>query len=149
MPREYHGMTRTPLWETLQNIKERCYNPNHPQYKDYGGRGIRICDEWRTSFSAFAEHLGQRPSRRHSIGRIDNDGPYSPENCRWETPAQQNRNRRSVILYERDGKSMCLKDWAAEIGIDYSTLHKRVAYSGMSFEDAITAPLAQGKRRHP
>ncbi len=72
----------------------RCTNPKFPQWKDYGGRGISVCAEWRNSFTAFFEHVGPRPSPQHSFDRIDNDGNYEPGNVRWATRSQQNSNQR-------------------------------------------------------
>lgn len=89
-----HGMTGTPEFVAWQNMKARCYSLSCIQFKDYGGRGISVCDEWLHDFQAFYDHVGPRPSSQHSLDRIDNNGDYEPGNVRWATRAQQNSNRR-------------------------------------------------------
>lgn len=83
-----------PLYKTWSNMVSRCCNEDDSSYANYGGRGIEVCDEWRNSFEAFAADMGIPPSPEHSIDRRDNDGNYTPENCRWATKSQQMRNRR-------------------------------------------------------
>lgn len=93
---EYHRKfyERRPLYGVWEAIKRRCYNPNQPAYKNYGGRGITMCDRWRNSYQAFVEDMGPKPSPKHSIDRINNDGNYEPGNCRWATAREQNLNQR-------------------------------------------------------
>ena len=91
-----HGMVDTPEWGAWWNAKQRCYNPNHRKYKDYGSRGIKMCDRWFNSFENFLKDMGKKPNNKLSLDRIDNDGNYEPANCRWATYSVQNHNRRKL-----------------------------------------------------
>jgi hypothetical protein len=84
----------TPEYRAWRSMRQRCGSPTHDAYANYGGRGIFVCDRWEASFEAFLADMGRRPSPSHSLDREDNDGPYSPGNCRWATQSQQNGNRR-------------------------------------------------------
>lgn len=95
---ESHGMSGSPEYMSWSRMKQRCYNPNHSNYHNYGGRGIRVCKRWRESFSAFYEDMGPKPAPDYQIDRINNDGNYEPGNCRWITPTENLRNTRRTNL---------------------------------------------------
>ena len=91
-----HGKTKTPEYQAWISMLKRCYKPRTRAYQNYGGRGIRVCKRWRDSFENFLEDMGERPSAIHSLDRRDNDGDYTPSNCRWATVWVQNNNRRAA-----------------------------------------------------
>lgn len=89
-----HAAVDSPEYRAWRHANQRCHYARHPQFASYGGRGIRMCDEWRKDFTAFLRHVGPRPSKDHSLDRIDNDKGYEPGNVRWATRSEQARNRR-------------------------------------------------------
>lgn len=120
-----HGKSTVRAWMSMVS---RCYNQDNKHYKDYGGRGITVCDRWlsHNGSTYFVSDMGLKPSAKHSLDRIDNSLGYSPENCRWATPEIQSRNRRNVIVITHLGKTLCLKQWSRELGIHYQTLRQRI-----------------------
>lgn len=140
-----HGLSRkngieTEEYKTWRRIKNRCLNIKDPNYKYYGGRGIKVCEEWVTNYSKFLEDMGTKPSKDYSIERIDNNLGYSKENCKWATKIEQNKNTRKTLKFKYLGKTQCLKDWCTELNLKYNTIKKRILNKKMSFEDAIILP---------
>ena len=134
-----HGMSGSPEHSSWKSMLNRCYNVNGVDYVNYGGRGIAVCERWRHSFENFFADMGPRPSSKHSIDRIDSDGAYSPENCRWATPDIQGGNTRRTIKVEINGIVRSLRAWCVEYGVNYSTVRGRVA-SGQNPIDALVTP---------
>jgi hypothetical protein len=106
-----HNLSQSPEYRVWTKMKLRCHDPENPRYPEWGGRGIKVCIRWRDSFENFFTDMGRRPSPRHSIDRIDNDGDYKPGNCRWAFAAQQARNTRLTHWVTIDGRRLCVKDW--------------------------------------
>ena len=117
-------------------MRQRCFNPNHAEYPNYGGRGISVCARWNRSFRAFYDDMGPRPVKG-TIDRIDNSGDYEPGNCRWTDMKAQNRNRRGNNYLTKDGETLTITDWAAKLGIHPQTLRNRLK-RGWSAEEALS-----------
>ncbi len=133
-----HGKSHTPEYLTWKSMRERCGNPNVLNYHRWGGRGIRVCPEW-DDFDLFLAHVGPRPSSKHSLDRINNDGNYEPGNVRWATAAEQARNRRNTQLFTINGTTRHLSGWAESVGISIQCLMHRMKI-GLSLEDALHRP---------
>lgn len=136
--REYHGRTGTPEHKTWMGINKRCNNPNEPSFANYGGKGIKVCDRW-LKFSAFLQDMGPRPSLNHSIDRINPLGDYEPDNCRWADKKTQNRNKRFHRKMIFNGKEVLVVEVAESLGIDATTLAKRVS-EGWTGDDLVRKP---------
>ena len=124
-----------PLYQTWNSMKQRCYNKNNPSYHNYGGRGIKICNRWH-HFHNFASDMSEKPPN-HSIDRIDNDGEYSPENCRWATKREQQRNRRKPVFVTIEGKEYRAIELADIVGCKTDTIIAR-AERGLSFDEVMS-----------
>lgn len=130
-----HGMHKTKTHTCWANMKARCLNPNNTSYERYGGRGISICQRWM-SFANFFEDMGVQPENM-SIDRIDVDGPYSPDNCKWSSKIEQQRNTSKNQIITAYGESKTVAEWADLTGIGRSTLSYR-ARNGWLGEDALS-----------
>ena len=132
-----HGESKgSREFQTWSSAKGRCYNPNNKKYPRYGGRGISMCERWRSSFPNFLQDMGRRPTPKHSLDRINLDGNYEPTNCRWATSHEQARNTSYNIFVEVDGNRLCLTDAANLKGIRPSKAIRRVR-RGWTPEQAI------------
>lgn len=138
--RRTHGRSKTPEYAIWTTMIDRCENAQNKNYERYGGRGIRMCDSWRNDFTNFYNDIGPRPSPKHTVERINNDGPYSAENCKWATRREQGNNtaRNRFVLFR--GQTKSISQWGRELSIEPSTLRCRLN-SGMSVEEALTKPL--------
>lgn len=140
-----HGMFGTVEYHCWNSMRGRCQNPQDANYKNYGGRGISVCEQWQ-SFEGFFADMGYRPSKEHSLDRIDNDGNYTPENCRWATRNEQGRNRRTCTFIDFDGHRKAAIDWCELLGVPYQTVMQRLS-RGISFVDAVTHGYGELIRR--
>lgn len=135
-----HGMTLTPEYRCWRAIINRCENPKSAQYKDYGGRGIAVCERWRHSFENFLADMGAKPGPKYSIERLGNDLGYSPDNCRWATATEQMNNMSRNRYLDFRGERLTVSQWAKRIGIRAMNLYDRL-HKGWSVERALTEPL--------
>lgn len=138
-----HGATRTPEYAVWLSIRERCENPKAASYPGYGARGIRVCERWRNSFDAFLADMGARPEGG-TIDRIDPNGDYAPDNCRWTDMLTQQNNRRNNILITFRGRTQTLAQWARELGLKYATLRRRIVVAKEPVEIAFRTELHPG-----
>lgn len=130
--------SETTEYRIWKGIITRCTNPNRPEYPRYGGRGIKVCDRWRTFANFFAD-MGRRPSKKHSLDRIDNDGDYQPSNCRWATASEQGLNTRRTIFLEHKGKRLSLAEWASLLNLSPYRLQRRF-HAGWPVEKILANP---------
>lgn len=139
-----HGLHRHRLAGTWRSMKERCFNPNHLAFHRYGGRGITVCDRW-LSFENFVSDNDDKATPGTTLDRIDNDGPYSPENTRWSASADQARNRCTNVFWTYLGERMCVADWAARLETTSTTLLCRMN-AGWSLEKTLSTPIRRKRQ---
>jgi hypothetical protein len=134
-----HGLSKTPTHRTWIHMWDRCRRPSCSAYPNYGGRGITVCERWR-SFENFLSDMKEKPSPLHSIERINNDSNYEPGNCRWATRSEQDLNKRTNRLLEWRGKTQPIAAWEQELGISRSALRMRLR-NGWTVERALSTPV--------
>lgn len=140
------GLISHPLYNIWRGMKKRCYSKTDHAYRNYGGRGITVCEEWKNSFLSFYEWaLRSGYNQGLSLDRVDNDKGYSPDNCRWATNTEQGNNRRTNHHLEYNGETLTLAQWQAKTGIRQETIRRRLK-NGWSIEDALTVQTGERTR---
>lgn len=135
-----HGLANHYIYTVWLGIKQRCCNPNSQCFKDYGGRGITLCDRWKSSVVDFYADMGDRPTPAHTIERIENSKGYEPGNCKWATRAEQNENTRQTRLLTLNGVTLSIGKWAKKLGVGRTLIRDRINRLGWSVERALTTP---------
>ena len=150
-----HGYRKTRLYKVWCDIKTRCYNPNNFDYPRYGGRGITMCNEWKDDFVAFHDwaidtgYDKNAPRGQCTLDRIDVNGNYCPENCRWIDIEQQQNNRRDNVLIEYNGEIKTMAQWSKYLNLSYEMIRQRIQLYGWSVERAFTEPPRHsGRNKH-
>lgn len=142
-----HKLSKTPTYKSWCEMKARCYNKNNASYFRYGGRGIKVCDRWLNSFENFYADMGEKPEKM-SLDRIDNNGNYSPENCRWADVKTQCNNRRSNLLFTYKGETKTLKQWCEEYNMKYPNVQSAYYAGYTNIEVLISIYKNNGRRGH-
>ena len=139
---------RTRLQVIYNCMKQRCYNPHRTQYKNYGGRGIIVCEEWKNSFKNFKDWAMKNGYKDNlTIDRINTNGNYEPSNCRWATVKEQQRNKRTNTHLTCNGKTLLIQEWSELTGLSTSRICLRLK-AGWSVEKALLTPIDVSKVRH-
>lgn len=143
-----HGLTGSPAYKTWQSMVNRCHKPFNKEFINYGQRGITVCDSWRNSFASFYKDMGDPPKGK-SLDRIDNNGPYSPDNCRWANQTEQCNNKRTNKNITYKGITKTIAEWARHLGISPITIRSRLR-NGWSTDKSLESPVtaAHCKKSH-
>lgn len=126
-----HGMRHSSEYGIWSGLKDRCYNPKNGAYAEYGGRGISVCQDWSQSFESFMRDIGPRPSKEHSIERLNNNGNYESGNCVWGTRFEQANNKRNNHLVTANGRTQNVTQWASELNCEPKMLFARLKFRSL------------------
>lgn len=142
-----HGKSYSNEYNSWKGMKERCYTITDPHYINYGYRGIKVCERWLECFQNFYDDMGPRPSNKHSIDRINVNGNYCPENCRWATQLEQNQNKRNSIRLTYHMMTYSISEWSKIKNIKVSTIEARLRY-GWSVDKTLETPVNHYNRKN-
>jgi hypothetical protein len=135
-----HNLCKSSEYAAYQNMKNRCYNQNNHSYSDYGGRGVSICKEWLECFENFYLDMGDKPTQQHSIDRIDVNGNYCKENCRWATKKEQMNNIRTNLQFTVDGKQYSVDEVIVKYNLNIDAVYNRKKL-GWSEDRLLNTPI--------
>lgn len=143
-----HGLSNTPAYRRLKSMIGRCTNKNDKSYKNYGGRGIKVCDRWlgEQGIINFLKDMGDKP-KGMTLDRVNNNGDYSPENCKWVTPIEQCNNRRGINIITYKNKEKTLTQWCEELNLNRKTVSARIHKTKWTHEKALSTPTNDGFKR--
>lgn len=141
--RATHGASKTSTYWIWRSMRQRCENKNRKDFVNYGGRGIRVCEQWQT-FEGFVADMGTRPDGM-TLERVEQSGNYEPGNCKWATPKEQARNRRSSVLLTFQGRTATIAEWSESVGIESKTIGYRIR-AGWPAERALTTPSTTNRK---
>ena len=148
MPGKIHGMCNKRIYKIYHGMLDRCRNPNNDKYAIYGGKGITVCEEWKSDFMNFYHWaINNGYEDRLSIDRIDSDGNYCPENCRWADYKTQNNNTSRNRLLTYNGKTKTMSEWSDELNIPYARLNSRINNSKMTLDEAFRQEIMNNATR--
>lgn len=134
---KYCNDPKHPLYKTWYNIQQRCYNNKSQNYYLYGARGITVCDEWLNDINVFYNDVGDKPSKQHSLERINNELGYFKENCRWATQKEQNNNKRNNVLVTYELETLTLSQWADRLNLPYTKLYWQIQKQKLSIANIL------------
>lgn len=141
-----HNKTNTPVYHIWASMKQRCTNPNDKSYYLYGARGITICNKWK-QFENFFNDMGERPTSKHQIERINNNRGYYQSNCKWATSEEQGSNKRNNHIINFRGKTQCIAAWSRDVGIHEQTLWQRIRLGWSTKKLLTTTPRKQNTKK--
>lgn len=141
-----HGKTNTYIYHIWSSMTQRCTNPNNKSYYLYGARGITICDRWK-QFENFFNDMGERPTNKHQIERINNNQGYYQSNCKWATPEEQGSNKRNNHMISFRDKTQCVSKWSRDTGIHEQTLWRRIKLGWSTKKLLTTKPRKQNTKK--